>query len=215
MQVKFGCDFGVDKDGVATDDATIWMDQYALWWNVEQHVSTPGTNDGNSDGDASILSWTGNVEGSASWGAAQPKPSAYTFVYSSAACMPDDSTGDAGQIGMRWGSPAVVIDVAEDQEAVKSKAEVLSWMEEQQLDMTEEWDVQFAAATEDIREAKKQAENSAMVSIIAAAVSAVLLLMVLATASFRVANPTGFRKVLLSDATIVRADDYDKGDNSL
>lgn len=54
-----------------------------------------------------------------------------------------------------------------------------------------------------------------MVAIVGAAISALLLLSVFLTVSCRVANPTGFRKVLLSDtsAYVVRADagGYGKG----
>jgi len=128
MQIKLGCDFGVDMAGDATPDATVWMDQHTLWFTTSQWVSTPGSNDGNDESDGNKLSWTGIVEGTESWSAAQPKPSPYVFIYSTGTCTQDSSTGDAAapQIGMRWGANAEVVPPADNQEAVKSKEEVRS-----------------------------------------------------------------------------------------
>lgn len=157
MQVKLGCDFGADKAAtpvVATDDATVWLEQHTIWWRTEQHVSTPRTNDGNADGDANVLSWSGECEGTENWGAAQPKPAPYIFIYSDDKCTPADSVGDTEQNGMRWGVNSEVIPVAENMDAVKSKAEVLSMIEEQQLDQTEAMDVKFAEATKETSDAK-------------------------------------------------------------
>mmetsp|Transcript_16132 Transcript_16132/g.33080 ORF Transcript_16132/g.33080 Transcript_16132/m.33080 type:complete len:347 (-) Transcript_16132:103-1143(-) len=219
LQVKFGCDFGIDKDGNAQGDATIWMGEYTLWWNTEQHVSTPGTNDGNTDGHSDTLSWVDQSEGSESWGGMHKVPSPYTFVYSTDACQPDSNSGSNSQSGMRWGASSEVIPVAVDQEAVKNKAEVLSWMEEQALTTEETWNTKFAEHATAIEDAKSEAENSALVAMIAAAISTLLLLVVFLTVSCRVANPNGFRKVLLSDAYVVNpGDEYNKaqiGDNAL
>mmetsp|Transcript_11846 Transcript_11846/g.23973 ORF Transcript_11846/g.23973 Transcript_11846/m.23973 type:complete len:198 (-) Transcript_11846:126-719(-) len=197
------------------------MDQHTLWWNTEQYVSTPGTNDGNTNANNEMLNWSGICDGTASWGAGcgASKPSPYTFIYSTEKCTPADTTGSEPN-GMRWGSPAEIITPAVNQDAVKSKAEVISLVEEQMLTTEEAYDIKFANSEAKSEEAKDEAEKAAMVAIFAAGISALLLLMVFITVSMRVANPTGFKRILLSDtdAYAVRANDYDKavvGDNDL
>ncbi|GMH94326.1 hypothetical protein TrST_g2686 [Triparma strigata] len=198
MSVRFGCDFGVDADGLPTDDATEWMDEYTLWWKTEQYVSTPGTNDGNLDGNPNMLPWTGVVAGSASWHSAIPKPSPFVFIYSDDSCVPPDSTGDPdGEVGMRWDGS--VIPPALNQEAVKTRAEVVGLITEQQLSQAEEWDTKLSSASKATSDAESQAEIATIIAIVGVVLSGAMVLAFLMLTSFRVTNPTGFRKVLLSD----------------
>ena len=173
-------------------------------------MSTPGTNDGNTNANNEMLNWSGICDGTASWGAGcgASKPSPYTFIYSTEKCTPADTTGSEPN-GMRWGSPAQIITPAVNQEAVKSKAEVISLVEEQMLTTEEAYDIKFANSEANIislveeqmltteeaydikfakseaksEEAKDEAEKAAMVAIFAAGISALLLLMVFITVS--------------------------------
>ena len=126
MQVKLGCDFGVDVNGVETSDATVWEGQHTVWWRVKQWASTEGTNDGNVATDAH-MDWKGVAKGSEAWSShSGPKPSPYLFIYSDDACTgPDHSGGDTSN-GMRWGVSKEVIAPVKDQDPIKTKAELLS-----------------------------------------------------------------------------------------
>jgi hypothetical protein len=187
MQIKFGCNFGVDMDGIPTADATIWVDEYTTWWNVDQYVSSPGTNDGNADL-RSHLTWGGNVEGSGSWSQATPKPSPYIFIYSSPSCTNEEKT----EVGMIWGTEKELIAPAENQEAIKSKAQVLSMIVESELTSSERLDAK-------ILESERSAKTASDIAIIAACLSGVIFSIFMSLFCFRAAKPNEFRRLLLSD----------------
>jgi hypothetical protein len=190
IQIKLGCNFGVDMNDVATNDATVWMGEYATWWNVEQYVSTPGTNDGNEATDH--LNWSGNVEGSASWSNATPKPSPYIFIYSSAACTNEEKT----EFGMVWGTEKELIAPAENQEAIKSRAEVISMIEESELEVSE---LLMSSLDAKILESERSAKTASDIAIIAACLSGVMFSLIMSLFCFRAAKPNEFRRLLLSD----------------
>lgn len=206
IQTKFGCDFGVDDQGADSSDVTEWQGQHAIWFPMKQYVSTPGTNDGNTN-ETSVLSWTGMVSGNDSWGAAQPKPSPYIFLYSSEKCS---KTVDGNtQVGMRWGIDSTVIPPVMDQDAVKTKAEVLSWIDESQLTMQEgllAQDVQTletaeiaaALALDRAKQAEVDAENAMIVATAALILSSVLTLTTLFLGVFRVSSPDRFTAALVA-----------------
>ena len=207
IQTKLGCDFGFDQiTGEATDDATIWQGEHALWFRTEQFLSTPGTNDGNIDSKGDMLSWTGAVEGDSSWAAAQPKPSPFLFIYSSDSCVATDSTGESSQVGMRWGSSQAVVEPALHQEEVQTKAQVLSWIDESELNLYELIEAQGAVSTQETSEHDDHDDkNSASVqmatslSVVALAIGCVLLGIFVALTTWRLKRPRAFKRALLPD----------------
>ena len=210
LQTKIGCDFGKDTlTGQVTDDATIWQDQYAIWWKTEQYVSTPGTNDGNSDTDPNRLLWTATASGSESWSANQDftaspptRPCPYTFVYSSELCSQTDNTGSS-QVGMRWGASSDVITPAENQDLVNTEEHVISIVNEAMLDQDEALLAHIEANQARTINTEDDTKIAFTVAIVGMLLGAVSFGVVLAIACFRVARPTEFTRALLSTSATV------------
>jgi len=226
MQIKLGCDFGRESvSGVETFDASIWTGQYTLWFNVVQYLSTVGTNDGNEDTNVDALPWTGTVSGTDSWAAALPKPSPYMFIYSTATCKQDDSTGGDvdEQLGMRWGAGASVVAPQEDQEAVKNKEEVISLIGENTLGLTELMNENIAKVEEAARvktdDAEKNSRKAEGIAIVALFLSCSVLTVFFTLLGVRVVKPSEFRRALLAgDSAAVQKADWDEmseSDNQL
>jgi len=211
VQTKLGCDFGYDVlAGEATSDATIWQDEHALWWGVQQFVSSPGTNDGNENSEGDMLSWTGTVLGAESWAAATPKPSPYVFVYSSTSCTGTDSTGTDGQVGMRWGSGQAVVTPSADNDAVVSVGQVKALVEEASLTLAEEMmaheDYSLMNLEKEVEEYESKSEqNSATANIafgfalFASILGAMLTGVGLGIYAWRKKNPRQFASALIPD----------------
>ena len=94
---------------------------------MEQYISAPISNGGNTNELGDMLSWTGVVSDTASWYSGLPLPSPYVFVYSSDSC----SSLEDGEIqyGMKWGSAKELVPPIDNQNAPKTKAEVLTWFQ--------------------------------------------------------------------------------------
>lgn len=198
MQIKLGCDFGVDKDNVGTNDATVWQDQHTIWWPVAQWASTEGTNDGNGEGTAH-MDWLGVAQGSESWQTHNgPKPSPYLFIYSDEKCTPPENSGSDTPVGMRWGVNSEVIPPVADQDPIKTKAELLSIMNEEMLDLEEkitDLNTDMMIKIADIEMDKSEIKHCA---IIALCVACILMVAFLTLCVFRVSKPQHFREYLLS-----------------
>jgi len=209
VQLKLGCDFGYDAlTGAATTDASIWMDEHTIWWGVDQYVSTQGTNDGNANANGEMISWTGTVSGSESWSQATPKPSPYTFVYSSAQCTDPDSTGTAttGQVGMRWGPEKAVVAPDENDAAVVNAGEVKSIVQEALLTYNEETDASVLKLwnkvddlQHDYDEYKGEIKAAFTLAIFATVLGSLLFGGVLGIFAWRMAAPKKFTHALLPD----------------
>jgi hypothetical protein len=198
MQVKLGCDFGRNKAGAGTDDATVWQEQHTLWWNVEQWTSTPGTNDGNAG--TAYKDWAETVTGTSSWGGTpNGSPSPYLYIYSSSSCTPADTTnGDAGQIGMRWGVNAEVIPPVDNMDPIKTKAQVLSMMNEETLDLNEKIEALQTDMDDKINAIQLDKNEIKHCAIIALCVACILMVAFLTLCVFRATKPKHFREYLLS-----------------
>lgn len=206
IQLKLGCSFGLDSaTGEGTSDATFWMDEYTLWWGTEQYVSTPDTNDGNTNENDDMLSWTGVVEGTESWSAALPLPSPFTYVYSSGACVDPESS----EVGMRFGASQLIVGALVDQDAIKNKAEVVSLIEEAQLELFEDIAISQSASIGLLEETvnsavgtSNNATDNADIATSLAATALVFSLISLGTVMFfgawMLLKPSSFRKAFAS-----------------
>jgi len=210
MQVKLGCDFGVDVNGVETSDATVWEGQHTVWWRVKQWASTKGTNDGNVATDAH-MDWKGVAKGSEAWQTHHgPKPSPYLFIYSDDACTGLDHSGGDTSNGMRWGVSGEVIPPVKDQDPIKTKAELLSLMNEEMLEMEEKFtklNTDMDQRISDIQTDKNEIKHCA---IIALCVACILMVAFLTLCIFRVSKPQHFREYLLSVPLIQDSSSSDK-----
>jgi hypothetical protein len=191
MQVKLGCDFGVEVNGDATNDATIWRNEHTIWWPVHQWYSTKGTNDGNNEADADAP-WDGIRSGQQGWeiGSMMDKPAPFLHIYSHYKCQPADSTNPVSpeQYGMRWGEGHELVPPAENMDAVKNKAEVISLMNEQNLELN--------ADIADLKSANRSIMHMACTAI---ALAGLVFGIFLTLLCLRMAKPTGFREYLLAD----------------
>ena len=200
IQTKLGCSFGVDSlTGELTSDASIWMDEYTLWLKVEQFVSTPGTNDGNDNTLEDMSAWTGTVSGSEPWGAATPKPSPFLFIHSSSSCVDSESS----EVGMKFSNELIA--PAENQDAVNTKAEVISLIEEVQLSSQESV---FGAIEIDLKSVKDKADSAdataqaaLATSIAALFFSSLILGAFVGLLAWRLLKPLGFKHALLADSS--------------
>lgn len=194
LQTKLGCDFGIDNNGVATSDATEWLDQHTLWFPVEQYVSTPNTNDGN-DNTSTMLSWTGTASGMEPWGAAQPKPSPYIFIYSDAKCVKDI---DGYQFeGMRWGADQTIIPPVADQDPLKTKAEVLALIEEAQLTQQELLRLEDETIQNIAEDALSRADMAFVIAVVSACFASILLCIVAVLTALRVCKEDRFSTIII------------------
>jgi len=123
FQTKIGCAFDSTK---ATN--TKWQGEYTLWWPTKQHYSSPDSLD-----ITDVDEWTGIPQtADAPWGAAQPKPSPYTFIYSGNKCVNEQ---DEKQVGMTWDGELIA--PAENQHQVENVEHVKSIFNEEILDLNE------------------------------------------------------------------------------
>lgn len=123
FQTKIGCDF---KSSETTN--TEWQGEYTLWWPTKQYYSTE-----NSLDIIDTDEWTGIPENKDSaWATAKPKPSPYTFIYSSNKCINEQ---DKSQVGLIWDN--VLVPVAADQNAIENVAHVKSLLNEEIFDLNE------------------------------------------------------------------------------
>lgn len=189
------------------------QDEYTIWFKTEQFVSTPDTNDGNENQLGNMLSWTGTVSGSESWALATPLPSPYVYIFSSASCVPADSPGASGQVGMTWGADLVIIAPPENMDAVNTKAEVLSWIEESELGLTEllrsstetslsKLAVAVNSASTDSENADEQSSMALALSIVALCFNVLLLGVLIGLVALRFAKPRTFTRAILPDAVL-------------
>ena len=183
---------------------------FPSWWGVEQYVSTQGTNDGNTNANGLMIPWTGIVSGTESWSMAQPNPSAYTFVYSSALCTDPDSTGTstsgAGQVGMRWGSDQAAIAPDADDASVVNTGQVKSIVAEASLTYYEEsgasmseLEKQVEDLKQDYKEYTGEIKAAFALALFASVLGALLAGAMIGIFAWRMSSPQEFAHALLPD----------------
>lgn len=198
IQTKLGCTFGADSlTGAATTDATVWQEEYTLWFKVDQFHSTPGTNDGNENALDDMRSWADTVSGDEPWGA-NPDPSPFVFIYSSSSCVNEDKPDE---IGMEFLNE--LVEPAENQEEINTKAEVVALIEETQLSSQ---DVTLGIVKSEfsaVKDASDNADETAMtalnIAIVSLVFSSLFLGAFLGLVAWRMLKPAAFKRALLSD----------------
>jgi uncharacterized protein YcnI len=200
LQMKLGCSFGIDDlTGELTSDASIWMDEYTLWFKVEQFVSTPGTNDGNDNALGDLSAWTGTVSGSEPWGAATPLPSPFLFIYSSSSCIDSESN----EVGMEFSSELIA--PAENIDAVNTKAELISLIEEVQLSsqasVLGQIEIELKSVKDKAINVEATSQAALAISIAALFFSSFILGAFLGLLAWRLLKPLGFKRALITDSS--------------
>ena len=146
---------------------------------MEQFISAPLSNGGNTDELGNMLSWTGVVSDTESWYSALPLPAPYTFVYSSDYCSFVENVG-VTERGMKWGPAKELVLPAENQEIPKTKEEVLSWFQEATSTSTKS------------SESKNKNSDAMVLSTIAIILSSIVLSIFAGIFALRVLQPDQF-----------------------
>lgn len=200
MQIKLGCHFGADtvnSDGTlkatpvsttgTSGDATVWEGQHTLWWKVAQYTSTKNTNDGNDDDP--YKDWADVKENNDMWHASYA-PSPYLFIYS-------DANKNCPN-GMMWGADSEVIPLAADQDPIKTKAEVLSMMNEETFDLKDSMTALETDMNKRLADIESDKIDIKHCAISAICLAAILMVSFITLCVFRVTKPAHFREYLLS-----------------
>jgi uncharacterized protein YcnI len=199
MQIKLGCDFGVDATNTATNDATVWQGQHTLWWPVAQWTSNAGTNDGNTNDPADAYQhWSAVKQGAESWHTRGLSPSPYLFIYSDQGMQAACKDPQTGVVGMRWGVTGEVIPPAENQDPIKTKAEMLSMINEETFDLEEAMDVLQTDMDKRLADVEADKFDIKHCAIAAICIAGILMVAFITLCAFRVTKPAHFREYLLS-----------------
>ena len=167
---------------------------------MEQYVSAPLSNGGNTNELGDMLSWTGVVSDSASWYSGLPLPAPYVFVYSSDSCSFVEN--GVTQYGMKWGPSKELVSPSENQDVPKTKEEVLSWVQ------------QLPSSNAD----QNSRDSEAMqISIAALIMSTFVLSIIACLLALRVTKPDAFAQTLHPDFITIVSDKEtkNKGDTQL
>jgi hypothetical protein len=139
------------------------------------------------------------VSGSEPWGAATPLPSPFLFIYSSSSCIDSESN----EVGMEFSSELIA--PAENIDAVNTKAELISLIEEVQLSsqasVLGQIEIELKSVKDKAINLEATSQAALAISIAALFFSSFILGAFLGLLAWRLLKPLGFKRALITDSS--------------